>query len=184
MFTNSESACAPLGPRSLIGSERWYVVYTQPHREATAQANLEAQGFHTFLPRYAKTIRHARKYRTTVAPLFLRYLFIAMNVERDRWRSVNGTRGVTALIMQHERPVPVRRGIVETLLASSAEGGEIRFCQDLKAGQRVRLVAGPFAEQLGVLEQLGNAGRIRILLEMMGSRIPIETLSRDVVPAN
>ena len=184
MYNNSDSACAPLGPRSLVGSERWYVVYTQPHRETTAQAHLDAQGFHTFLPRYAKTIRHARKYRTTVAPLFLRYLFIAIDVDRDRWRSVNGTRGVSALIMQHERPVPVRRGIVETLLASSAEDGEIRFCADLKTGQRVRLVAGPFAEQLGVLEQLGNAGRIRVLLEMMGSQIPIEVHGRDVVAVN
>jgi transcriptional antiterminator RfaH len=44
----------------------------------------------------------------------------------------------------------------------------------LKPGSQVRLVAGPFAEQLGVLDRLDDSGRIRVLLKIMGAIIPVE----------
>src|SRR5262245_51476055 len=56
-----------------VDGERWYVAYTQPHREARAQAHLVFQGFRTFLPHNRKTVRHARKLRTVSSPLFPRY---------------------------------------------------------------------------------------------------------------
>src|SRR5712691_7686334 len=49
---------------SLITGERWYVVQTLPCREEKARIQLAAQGFRTFLPRYIKTVRHARKLST------------------------------------------------------------------------------------------------------------------------
>src|SRR6266702_900465 len=96
-------------------SERWYVVHTLPHRESAAQLHLRNQGFRTFLPLVTKTIRHARRYDTVVAPFFPQYLFVAFDLTRTRWRAINGTRGVTTLIMQDDRPAPVQSGIVETL---------------------------------------------------------------------
>ncbi len=120
--------------------------------------------------------------KTTLAPLFPRYLFIVLHLQRDRWRSVNGTHGVATLVMQREGPVPVIRGAVETLLASSASSGVVLFCSAMRPGQRVQFVAGPFAEQLGTLEQLGNAGRVRVLVEMMSGRIPVELERSDVIP--
>jgi len=179
MSIGSEVTSAKLD-YALCESERWYVVYTQPHREPTAQLHLRNQGFRTFLPQYSKTVRHARKYRTSTSPLFLRYLFIALDLYRDRWRSVNGTHGVTALIMQHENPIPVKRGVVETLVASSSGDGEVHFSSELKPGQSVRLTAGPFAEQLGILQHLNDSGRVRVLLEMMGGRIPVETYRGEI----
>ncbi len=69
---------------SLVSGESWYEVQTLPCREARAQLQLEGQGFSTFLPRYAKTVRHARKLSTVSAPLFPRYLFVALDLGRDR----------------------------------------------------------------------------------------------------
>jgi transcriptional antiterminator RfaH len=90
-----------------IDGERWYVAYTPPHKEAMAVTHLGEQGFRTFLPRQLKNVRHARKVRTILAPVFPRYLFVILNLDRDRWLSVNGTRGITRLIMVSGRPVPV-----------------------------------------------------------------------------
>src|SRR5215469_15791272 len=137
-------------------SERWYAVYTQPHREATAKLHLGNQLFRTFTPLLSKTIRHARRLDTVLAPLFPRYLFVAFDLTRDRWQVINGTHGVTTLIMYDERPLPVQSGVVETLIASSTPDGEILFGQDMEPGDRVRLVAGPFAGQLGILQQLNG----------------------------
>ena len=48
---------------------------------------------------------------------------------------------------------------------------------------RVRLLAGPFAEQIGVLERLGGQGRVRVLLEMMGSAVPVTSTADQLLPA-
>jgi transcription elongation factor/antiterminator RfaH len=163
-------------------SDRWYVVYTLPHREAAAQLHLRNQGFRTFLPSLSKTIRHARRHDTVLAPLFPRYLFVAFDLRRDRWRAINGTRGVTTLIMQDDRPAPVQTGIIETLIASSSATGEVLFHGHMAPGDRVQLIAGPFAGQLGILERLNGAGRVQVLLEIMGSHVPIKLHARSLVP--
>jgi transcription elongation factor/antiterminator RfaH len=165
-------------------SDRWYVVYTLPHRERSAQLHLRNQGFQTFLPLLSKTSRHARRYNTVLAPLFPRYIFVAFDVTRTRWRTINGTRGVTTLIMQDDRPAPAQSGIVETLIASSSPAGEVLFWRDAVTGDRVRLIAGPFAGQLGILQRLNSAGRVQVLLEIMGTQILTKLHMRSLVPVS
>lgn len=163
--------------------ERWYAVYTQPHREAIAQLHLNNLRFCTFTPLLVTTIRHARRHDTVLAPLFPRYIFVALDVTRDRWRAINSTRGVTSLVMREGLPAPVRSGVIETLIESSTPEGRVCFCSEMAPGSRVRLVAGPFAGQLGVLRDLSRSGRVRVLIEMMGSYIPMELHDSAVVPA-
>jgi transcription elongation factor/antiterminator RfaH len=163
--------------------EHWYAVYAQPHWESIAKLRLQAQNFRTFLPLHSMTVHHARKRQTVLAPLFPRYLFVVLDLKRDRWRAVNGTRGVTSLIMREGLPAPIRSGVVETLLVSSTPEGEVCFCSEMAPGSRVRLVAGPFAGQLGILRNLNRSGRVRVLIEMMGAHIPTELHDRGVVPA-
>jgi transcription elongation factor/antiterminator RfaH len=153
---------------------RWYAVNTLPHREFRAKHQLETQGFRVFLPQRLKTIRHARKLTHVQAPFFPRYVFIELDLTIHRWRSVNGTFGVRSLVMQGDTPHPVPRGIVETMIASTDQKDLLRFEHDLKAGTEVRLIAGPFAEQLGILERLDDSGRIRVLLKIMGGTIPVQ----------
>ena len=163
--------------------EHWYAVYAQPHWESIAQLRLQAQNFRTFLPLHSMTVHHARKRQTVLAPLFPRYLFVVLDLRRDRWRAVNSTRGVTSLIMHEGLPAAIRSGVVETLLNSSTPEGEICFSSEMAPGSRVRLVAGPFAGQLGILRDLSRSGRVRVLIEMMGAQIPTELHDRGVVPA-
>jgi len=152
--------------------ERWYVVQTLPHREAVAAQHLCAQGFRSFLPRFRKTVRHARKLRHVLAPVFPGYMFVVLDVQRDRWRSVNGTFGVARLVTAIDRPEPVPVGIVEALQSSSDLVGLVRFDSELVAGQKVRVLSGPFAQAIGALERLDDNGRVRVLLDMMGGKIP------------
>ena len=79
---------------SLHGAERWFVVHTLPHQEKRAQIQLQNQRYRTFLPKREKTVRHARKLATVVAPFFPRYTFIILDPEHDQWRPINGTMGV------------------------------------------------------------------------------------------
>jgi len=161
--------------------QRWYCVHTLPRREAFAAQHLEAQGFRAFLPQIVKTVRHARKVQTIKAALFPRYLFVALDLDRDRWRSVNGTFGVSGLIAANGRPDAVPEGVVEALLACQDEAGTTRF--SLREGQAVRLLAGPFADMIGLIERLDDKGRVRVLLDLMGGRVPATVAAAYLQPA-
>jgi transcription elongation factor/antiterminator RfaH len=161
-----------VGTRALVGNERWFLAHTQPKSEWKAELHLGAQGFRTYLPQIQKTIRHARQLRTVRAPLFPRYLFVILDLERDRWLSVRSTVGVSHLFTQEGRPVPVPNGIVASLIAQS-DGNVTRLDHKLVKGQNVRILSGPFAEFIGTLERLDEAGRVKVLLDMMGTSVPV-----------
>jgi len=171
------------GRLALEGNERWHLVHTLPHCERRAQLHLGAQGFRTHFPTIEKTNRHARQLRTVRAPLFPRYIFLILDLGRDRWLSVWGTVGVSSLYTCNDRPVPVPEGIVETLIANSDEANLALFASGLTAGQSVRILSGPFANFVGKLERLDAAGRVRILLEMMGTAVPVAVRRGAICPA-
>ena len=164
-------------------NEKWFLVHTLPHNECRAQLHLGAQGFKTHFPTIQKTIRHARKLRTVRAPLFPRYIFLILDLRRDRWRSVWGTVGVSSIYTCEDRPVPVPEGIVETLIANTDEANLALFTSGLTAGQSVRILSGPFASFVGKLERLDAAGRVRVLLEMMGTAVPVALRRSAICPA-
>jgi transcriptional antiterminator RfaH len=166
----------------LYDKERWHVVRTQPHREVFAMSQLVNQGYRSFLPRHLKNRRHARKFDTVMAPLFPRYLFVILDLTRDRWRSINGTLGVDHLLTRAGQPEAVPHGVVEQLMAAADRDSVIHFSRLLGAGQTVRVTAGPFADHLGQLEQLDDSGRVRVLLDIMGGRIPVSLSETSVAP--
>ena len=169
--------------RLLSKNERWYLVHTQPKAECKARWHLAAQGFSIFLPQFHKTIRHARQLRTVKAPVFPRYLFVTLDLERDRWLSVRSTVGVSRLLTHHDGlPIPVPVGIVESLIAQS-DSGLTRLDDGLVKGQSVRILSGPFAEFIGTLKRLDDAGRVQVLLNMMGSTIPVLLHRSILTPA-
>jgi transcriptional antiterminator RfaH len=145
--------------------------------------HLGMQGFRTHLPQYQRTIRHARRLRTIRAPLFPSYLFVILDLERDRWLCVRGTVGVARLVGAIDRPLPVPRGIVESLIESANAANLTLFGDSLEKGQKVRIATGPFTEFIGTLERLDDAGRVRVLLSMMGSEISVSLKRSGVVPA-
>src|SRR4051812_30464370 len=153
--------------------ERWFAVQTLHRRESGAQLQLEAQGFTAFLPQITRTIRHARRLRTVRTPLFPSYAFVSLDLERDRWLSVNGTFGVARLVMAHGRPVPVPPGVVESFLDLQDANGVVRLDHDLFVGQRVEVIAGPFAQALGALARLDGPERVQVLLEIMGGKVAV-----------
>src|SRR5262249_56367905 len=108
--------------------------------------HLRAQAFRSFLPQIQKTIRHARQLRTVRAPLFPRYMFLILDLGRDRWLSVRGTVGVSSLFTCEGRPVSVPKGVVEGLIARTDEADLTLFDAGLIMGQSVRILSGPLPD--------------------------------------
>jgi len=172
-----------VGSRAFVGNERWFLVHTLAKSERKADWHLRAQGFRTYLPQIQKTIRHARQLRTVQAPLFPGYLFIVLDLGRDRWSPVRSTVGVSRLLTHQDgRPIPVPVGIVESLIETS-DGNLTRLDSGLIKGQHVRILSGPFVDFVGTLERLDDAGRVQVLLEMMGTAVPVTLQRSALAPA-
>jgi transcription elongation factor/antiterminator RfaH len=172
-------SCAGVNGFALEARERWFLAHTLPRSERKAQMHLQAQGFRTFLPQIDKTIRHARQFRDVRAPLFPRYIFLVLDLSRDRWLSVRSTVGVAGLFTSEGLPVPVPAGVVEGVIARSEDNG----ISELTEGQSVRIVSGPFADLVGTLDRLDAAGRTRVLLEIMGTAVPVAIHRLALSPA-
>ena len=85
--------------------------------------------------------------------------------------------------MQGEIPAAVPVGVVEALRSACDEEGVIHYESDLKPGQRVQIVQGAFTELVGQLDQLDAAGRVRVLLDMLGRSTPIVMPRGGIVSA-
>jgi transcription antitermination factor NusG len=145
---------------------------------------LRNQGLSVFLPYREKTRRHARKIEKVRRPFFPGYLFIQLDIGRERWRCVNSTFGVIRIVSQNEQPAPAPRGVIEALMAACGEDGILRWKAEFSLGQKVRVVDGPLTELVGELDQLTDADRVRVLLDIMGGRIGV-VLPRDyLVPVD
>jgi transcriptional antiterminator RfaH len=167
----------------LAGHERWFLVHTLPKSERRAQFHLNAQEFRTYAPWILKTVRHARQFRSVHAPLFPGYLFLILDLGRDRWSCVRSTVGVASVICQDLRPLPVPAGIVEGLIAQTDAGNVARLDSGLAPGASVRILSGPFAQFVGTLERLDEPGRVRVLLEIMGTSVPVAMHRAALAPA-
>ena len=148
---------------------RWFVVQRQPGKELYASAYLENQGFVTFRPRLRRTVSHARRLKTVLAALFPRYLFVSLDLLRDRWRSVNGAFGFSCLVTDGNLLAPVPRGLVETLIETTDGTGTVALGAPLTPSEDAGPLHGPFADQIGRLLSLDAAGRARVLLEILGA---------------
>jgi transcriptional antiterminator RfaH len=153
----------------------WYVVHTQVQKESQAEINLRQQGFVTYLPRYLRRRRHARKSTIVARPLFPRYLFVGLDLARDRWRAVQSTFGVSNLVFAGEQPLAVPDGVVDQIRAREGNDGFVMLGlpAGVGPGSRVRLIDGIFADAKGVLERIADDRRVAILLELLGREVRI-----------
>ncbi len=153
---------------------RWFVAHTRPQAEQRAVFNLRRQGFKAYLPRYRKQRRHARRVDWILAPLFPRYVFIAMDPARAQWRSINGTFGVHYLVCHGDRPATLPDGVVQEIMTrEDADGAVALDPGPLRKGDRLRILAGAFAERVGLFEQMAEADRVVMLLDLLGRQVPV-----------
>ncbi len=147
----------------------WYAVHTQPNREHLAVFHLERQGFDVWLPCYERMIRHARLAKSVRRPLFPGYLFINLDLETARWRSINGSIGVKNIVSFGRTPSVVDSEFITALKASESLDGFVDVSNvDLKLGQEIEILSGPMAGQIGRLLSLDAGNRVTVLFQMLG----------------
>jgi transcriptional antiterminator RfaH len=93
---------------------------------------------------------------------------------------VNGTLGVARLVGNSELPWAAPNGSIEAIEAACDERGVVNCGLAAAPGDTVRVTEGPFYDLVGRLERMDGAARVRVLLELMGTRASV-VLSRDQI---
>ena len=150
----------------------WYVVATKPNCENKALANLQRQQFESYLPCILVRHRHARRVQMVRRPLFSGYLFVRLNPEIARWRSINGTIGVTHILTNNKcLPQPLCNGFVDALKTRETDGVVVVPPAHYEIGEAVEVQGGPFASQIGTILSADRSGRMRLLMELLGGEV-------------
>lgn len=165
---------------------RWYVVYTHNKSEHIAERHLRNQGFEIFLPKIKKQRCHARRIDWIRAPLFPRYLFVRLDIQRMRWASISSTLGVSDLITRGKKPLAVPEGVVEEILKRQNNDGIIHLSSSARfsKGDAVKVINGPFTDKIGLVDSMSDDDRIIVLFNLLGRQsklhFPLETVSACV----
>lgn len=152
----------------------WIVAITQPQAERWANANLQRQGYQTYLPTYlARRRDHVLHTLTRLVerPLFPGYLFVHYD-SRDPRRPIRETPGVRDVIRCGSKVQWVRDGAVEAVINAEATRNALHGADGLSAteppwtpGTPCSLAAGPLAGHLAVILSIGqNMVLVSILL--------------------
>jgi transcriptional antiterminator RfaH len=149
-----------------FNTPRWYVIHTQPREEDRAESNLRAWQVETFYPKYR--VRRCNEFsgRPTyhVKSLFPQYIFGRFQAD-CLVHKVSYTRGVRSIVNFGEGPVSVDDQIVQLLKSQTDEEGFVKIEDNLKAGDKVMVQAGPLKGLLGIFERkVKDSERVMILL--------------------
>ena len=163
----------------------WYVVQTQPHMENKATNHLVRQGYLTYVPRYLKKRRHARRVETIAAPLFPRYLFVAVDRLSQGWRCIKSTVGVSHLICNGDTAAVVRPEIVAELRAREDERGFVMLDRRVQftPGDKIQVAHGALSSCFGSFEGLADQERVAILLDLLGRKVRVFLEAETIVAA-
>ena len=163
----------------------WWAVQTHARAEDKAAFHLVRQGYKVFLPKHLKRRRHARRVEWVPAPLFPRYLFVAIDMTAQRWRCVHSTVGVTRLVCNVEEPAAVPVGVVEELLRRHDAQGyvQLNLPPRFAPGDQVHVLDGVFAACLGLFERLTDSERVSVLLDLLGRKVRVVLDAESIAAA-
>ena len=163
-------------------NSKWFLVYTKAREEKRAKKNLENQGFETFLPMIAYE-KISQPKSISLEPMFPRYLFIKVNVERDNWTHIKSTRGVSHLVVLGHKLAEVPRQVVAFLKTRVDDNDIVKqkvTRQEFQKGDKLVIEKGIFKDKEATFLSKKSKERVRILLRFVNHLITAEIPASDV----
>jgi transcriptional antiterminator RfaH len=159
----------------------WGAAFTHAQQEFIALENIEAQGWTGYLPRYEKTISHARKKRIILLPLFPRYLFINFAIKPFA-HSLNNTKGIHSIITNVNRPALIDDETIKLLQSKEDSSGIINTdaISLFDKGDPIIVQTGIFKGQIATFESMTDDQKIKILVDLLGKKTSITLRSHEV----
>ena len=164
-----------------LAAQNWFVAQLKPQGLRLAIQNLERQGFEHFCPKRLETTIKRGKPMAADKPLFPGYIFVQFDPAATGWTSINGTRGISRLIITDLRkPTPLPTAFMSGLMARCDSLGVVTAPPDLEVGDAIRVLSGPFADAVARIEQFTDDERLQILMDLMGQKTRVSVSKRRV----
>ena len=165
-------------------SKEWFILQFKPNSHHQAIKNLTRQGFETFLPLNDTTSRKLSRFVNTSRPLFPGYMFIRFDRAETEWHKINNTYGVSRLITSNSilKSIPTR--FVDGLMKRYDLSGKLIPIVEMKKGDKVEILEGPFTNFIATVEKYESEQRIWILMDLMGRKTKLQTSADKLQPSN
>src|SRR5512146_2982725 len=141
-------------------TRQWFAAYTYPRHEKKVAEYLGWSGIEAFLPLYKDARSWKNGLRVVVErPLFPSYIFVRM--EPSQSLKILRTPSVASLVTVAGVPASLPGSEIESIKAGVSQLN-LEPHPYLRKGDRVRVKAGPFAGQEGILVFLKSSWRVVI----------------------
>lgn len=164
--------------------KRWYIVNTYSGYENKVKVNLEKRIeymnmgekiFRVEVPQKTITQVKAGKKTEKDEKVFPGYVLVEMIMDEDSWYVVRHTAGVTRFVGSAKKPIPARDSEIKKVLGRSTTDAPQRIELDVKVGDKVRIISGPFAEFVGdITEVYPDKAKLRANVSIFGRETPVE----------
>lgn len=178
-----ETAEETLKPKK-APEKRWYIVNTYSGYENKVKVNLEKRIeymnmsekiFRVEVPQKTITQVKAGKKTEKDEKVFPGYVLVEMIMDEDSWYVVRHTAGVTRFVGSAKKPIPARDSEIKKVLGRATTDAPQRIELDVKAGDKVRIISGPFAEFVGdITEVYPDKAKLRANVSIFGRETPVE----------
>lgn len=185
----AKKATARLAPSHIVIKKsdnkeaKWYVVHTysghevkvaQTLKQRVESMKLEDHVLELLIPTQSKIqIRHGEK-KKIKEKIFPGYLMVKMVLTDESWLTVRTTPGITSFVGIANRPTPLPKQEVETILKYTKMKAP-KYKAGFTIGEAVKITDGPFADFLGSVDNIDEEkGKVRILVSIFGRETPVE----------
>jgi len=113
--------------------------------------------------------------RTVPRKVFPGYVLVEMVIDPQTWEVVRRTQGVTSFVgTSSNEATPLPEADVQVILRKMQESKpQIRLTFD--RGDRVKIIDGPFSEQLGLVDEVyDEKSRLKVLVSIFGREAPVD----------
>ena len=158
----------------------WYVVHTYSGYENkvkdTLEKSIKSNGMQDFIFEVRVPVEEVTEIRKgkrvkSQRKVFPGYVIVKMIKTNESWYVVRNTRGVTGFVGPGSKPVALTEDEVAKLGIDRRETVSISYA----VGDSVRVVAGPFANFVGVVNEISlSENRVRVTVSMFGRETPVE----------
>lgn len=159
---------------------RWFAVTVKPQHEKKAATALAHKAVDCFLPLYHARRRWSDRVKDLELPLFPGYVFCQFRF--DQRLPIMQTPGVTSIVTFGGKPAPIPERDILSIRTMISSGLKVEPWPFLKAGQRIRVEAGPLDGLEGILLEVKNSLRVVVSLDLLQRAVAVEIDRRAVCP--
>ncbi|MFO0723142.1 MAG: transcription termination/antitermination protein NusG [Myxococcota bacterium] len=164
---------------------KWYVVHTYSGFEQKAKKSLEeraklegleAHFGQTLVPTEEVVEMVGGSKRKSKRKFFPGYMLVQMELNDRTWHLVKNTPKVTGFVGNQQHPTPIKEAEV-LRLTQQIETGTLsaRTTIEFEAGEKVRVIDGPFSSFNAVIEEVkADKQKLRVLVSIFGRATPVE----------